>query len=295
MIPRYSLPEMEALFTDVARMAGWLEVELAAVDGWASVGVISAPVAEAIRARALDVTSEFVAQVNAREAVTDHDLAAFVDVLQDAIGAPEGSWVHYGLTSSDVVDTALCSTLVSASDLLIVAASALIDVLKTRVKEHIDTPMAGRTHGQHAEPTTFGVKLALWCLQVDRDRTRPLRGRDAIAVGKLSGAVGTYSNIDPAVEDYVCNVVGLRPVPATQVISSRPSRGVPLCVRAPSAPLSRPSPLRYATRLHRGGGGGREICVGQRGARQCPTNETRCCRRGCRALQGYCAATCNRD
>jgi adenylosuccinate lyase len=219
MIPRYSLPEMETLFTDVARMAGWLEVELAAVDGWASVGVIPTSVAETVRARAPEVTQEFVAEVNAREAVTDHDLAAFVDVVQAAIGTPEGSWVHYGLTSSDVVDTALSSTLVSAADLLIVSASEFISVLKARAIEHIDTPMAGRTHGMHAEPTTFGVKLALWCLQVDRDRTRLLRARDGIAVGKLSGAVGTYSNIDPLVEDYVCNALGLRPVPATQVIS----------------------------------------------------------------------------
>ena len=155
----------------------------------------------------------------AREAVTDHDLAAFVDVVQAAIGVPEGSWVHYGVTSSDVVDTALSSTLVSASDLLIASASGLVEVLKARAAEHISTPMAGRTHGQHAEPTTFGVKLALWCLQVDRDRTRLVRARDGIAVGKFSGAVGTYSNIDPRVEEYVCNSLGLRPVPATQVIS----------------------------------------------------------------------------
>jgi adenylosuccinate lyase len=210
---------MEALFTDVARMSGWLEVELAAVDGWESLGVVPIAAAEAVRARAPQVTPEFVAEVDAREAVTNHDLAAFVDVVQAAIGPPEGLWVHYGLTSSDVVDTALCATLVSAADLLVDAASGLVSVLKTRAKEHIDTPMAGRTHGMHAEPTTFGVKLALWCLQVYRDRTRLLRARDGIAVGKLSGAVGTYSNIDPVVEEYVCNALGLRPVPATQVIS----------------------------------------------------------------------------
>jgi len=218
MIPRYSMPEMAVLFTDEARMANWLEVELAAVDGWASIGVVPTEAAEAVRARAPEVTPQFVADVAAREAVTDHDVAAFVDVVQQAIGPPEGSWVHYGLTSSDVVDTALSSTLVSASDLLIAAASGLIRVLKTRASEHIETPMAGRTHGMHAEPTTFGVKLALWCLQVDRDRTRLARAREGIAVGKLSGAVGTYSNIDPVVEDYVCNSLGLRPVPATQVI-----------------------------------------------------------------------------
>jgi len=219
MIPRYSLPEMESLFTDEARMDGWLQVELAAVDGWASIGVIPTEAAEAIRQGSPKIDALFVADVAAREAVTDHDLAAFVDVAQAAIGQPEGSWVHYGLTSSDVVDTALCSTLVSAADLLIDASSGLIAVLKKRAAEHIGTAMAGRTHGMHAEPTTFGAKLALWALQADRDRTRLIRARDGIAVGKLSGAVGNYSNIDPRVEDYVCNALGLRPVPATQVIA----------------------------------------------------------------------------
>jgi adenylosuccinate lyase len=210
---------MAVLFTDVAKLEGWLEVELAAVDGWASVGVIPTAAAEIVRSLAPKVTAQFVADVAAREAVVDHDLAAFVDVVQAAIDVPEASWVHYGLTSSDVVDTALSSTLVSASDLLISAASGLVAVLRSRATEHISTPMAGRTHGMHAEPTTFGVKLALWCLQVDRDRTRLIRARDGIAVGKLSGAVGTYSNIDPQVEGYVCKALGLRPVPATQVIS----------------------------------------------------------------------------
>lgn len=219
MIPRYSMPEMAALFTDEARMSAWLEVELAAVDGFASVGVIPTDVAEKVRGGAPKVDAQFVEDVNAREAITDHDLAAFVDVVQAAIGQPEGSWVHYGLTSSDVVDTALCSILVSASDLLIDASSALVAVLKKRAIEHISTPMVGRTHGMHAEPTTFGAKLALWALQADRDRTRLIKARDGIAVGKLSGAVGTYSNIDPAVEQYVCNALGLRPVPATQVIA----------------------------------------------------------------------------
>jgi adenylosuccinate lyase len=219
MIPRYSLPEMSALFTDEARLAGWLEVELAAVDGWAAVGMIPTADAEAARARAPEVTAALVKEVADREAVTDHDVAAFVDVIQAHVGGAESSWIHYGLTSSDVVDTALSATLVSAADLLLHAADGLISVLKTRAKEHIATPIAGRTHGIHAEPTTFGAKLALWCLQVDRDRTRLWRARDAIAVGKLSGAVGTYSNIDPRVEEQVCAALGLRPVPATQVIA----------------------------------------------------------------------------
>ena len=219
MIDRYSLPEMATLFDDEARFARWLEVELLATEAWSALGVVPAVDADWARAHAPVVDGAFVAEVAAREAVTDHDVAAFVDVVQQHIGGSAGKWIHYGLTSSDVVDTALCSTLTAAADLLVDAASGLIAVLKRRAHEHRDAAMAGRTHGVHAEPTTFGVKLALWCLQVDRDRTRLRHARDAIAVGKLSGAVGTYSNIDPAVEASVCAALGLVPVPATQVIS----------------------------------------------------------------------------
>jgi adenylosuccinate lyase len=210
---------MAALFTDEARFEMWLEVELLGVEGWAEVGTIPRHAAAAVRARAPKVTPELVAAINDRERVTDHDVAAFVDVVQDAIGAPEGSWVHYGLTSSDVVDTALCATLTRAADLLIDASDAFVSVLKARALEFMATPMPGRTHGMHAEPTTFGAKLALWCLQADRDRSRLRAARDKIAVGKLSGAVGTYSNIDPLVEARVCTALGLTAVPATQVIA----------------------------------------------------------------------------
>ncbi len=219
MIPRYSLPEMAALFTDEARFEMWLEVELLAVEGGAKVGLASETHAAALRERAPKVTAEFVAAVNDREQATDHDVAAFVDVVQGAIGGPEANWVHYGLTSSDVVDTALCATLTRAADLLVSASDGLVAALRARAEEFIGTPMAGRTHGMQAEPTTFGAKLALWCLQADRDRSRLLAARRAVAVGKLSGAVGTYSNIDPAIESYVCQALGLTPVPATQVIA----------------------------------------------------------------------------
>jgi adenylosuccinate lyase len=219
VIPRYALPEMSSLFTDEARLEMWLEVELLAVEGQAQAGVVPAEAATAVRARAPKVTPELVARVHERERVTDHDVAAFVDVVQEAVGPPEGSWVHHGLTSSDVVDTALCATLVAAADLLLHASDNLVSVLKARALEHLDTPMAGRTHGMVAEPTTFGAKLALWCLQADRDRTRLRAARQVVAVGKLSGAVGTYSNIDPEVEAFVCRALGLTPVPATQVIA----------------------------------------------------------------------------
>ena len=169
------------------------------------------------RAPVVDVG--FVTAVEEREKVTDHDVAAFVDVVQERIGQPEGSWVHFGLTSSDVVDTAQCATLVKAADLLLAASDELVAALGARAEELIDVPVTGRTHGMHAEPTTFGAKFALWALQADRDRQRLGAARARVAVGKLSGAVGTYSNIDPAVEAYVCEHLGLEPVPATQVIA----------------------------------------------------------------------------
>ncbi len=219
MIPRYALPEMAELFSDVTRFGIWLDVEVLAVEGWAAVGVIPREDARAVRDRAPEITPALVDAIAERERVTDHDVAAFVDVIQAAIGPPAGSWVHYGLTSSDVVDTALCLTLTRAADLLLGASRALVATLKSRALEHRATPMAGRTHGIHAEPTTFGVKLALWCLQADRDRRRLEVARDTITVGKLSGAVGTYSNIDPRVEAHVCDALGLRAVPATQVIA----------------------------------------------------------------------------
>ena len=219
MIRRYSPSDMAALFSDEARLATWLEVELLAVDALAAVGRIPHADAAAIRARAPEVDAAFVADVEARERVTDHDVAAFVDVVQARIGGPEASWVHYGLTSSDVVDTALCATLVRAADLLVVAAGELVAALRRRAEELIDVPVAGRTHGMQAEPTTFGAKFALWALQADRDRRRLRRARRAVAVGKLSGAVGTYSNVDPLVESHVCRALGLEPVPATQVIA----------------------------------------------------------------------------
>ncbi len=206
---------MAALWTDEAKFARWLAVELLATEAHVELGIVPAADAATCRARAR-VTA---AEVNEREKVTDHDVAAFVDVVQASIGMPAGAWIHYGLTSTDVVDTALCLTLTESADLLIADASALIASLQRRSLEFSDTPCMGRTHGIHAEPTTFGAKLGLWALAVARDRERLQRARAAIAVGKLSGAVGTYSNVDPFVESYVCERLGLVPVPATQVVA----------------------------------------------------------------------------
>jgi adenylosuccinate lyase len=219
MIPRYSPPDMAALFTDAARFSLWLEVELLATEALAIAGVVPAEDAATCRTKAPTVDEVFVADVLEREKVTDHDVAAFVDVVQERIGAPAGSYIHYGLTSSDVVDTALCATLTRAADLLLVDIDAFADALRTRALELMDVPVTGRTHGMHAEPTTFGAKFALWALQADRDRRRLRAARDGIAVGKLSGAVGTFSNIEPAIEAHVCAALGLQPVPATQVIA----------------------------------------------------------------------------
>ena len=219
MIPRYSLPEMAAVFADTARFGRWLEIELLATDAHAALGVVPAADAEACRHRAPVVDDAFVAAVSAREAITDHDVAAFVDVVQAAIGAPAGAWIHYGLTSSDVVDTAWCWMLRDAADLLIDASTDLLRTLVDLARTHRDTVTIGRTHGVHAEPTTFGAKVALWALQVDRDRSRLQAARRAVSVCKLSGAVGTYSNIDPSIERFVGERLGLTPVPATQVIA----------------------------------------------------------------------------
>ena len=172
-----------------------------------------------LRPRRPVIDAAFVAEVDERELITNHDTAAFVDLVQAKIGMPEGAWIHYGLTSSDVVDTALCHTITRAMDIVIEEATALRDALTRRAKETVDMPITGRTHGMHAEPTTYGAKFALFALQVQRDIERAKNARASIAVGKLSGAVGTYSNIDPKVEAYVCEKLGLTPVPATQVIA----------------------------------------------------------------------------
>ncbi|CAE7942886.1 purB, partial [Symbiodinium sp. KB8] len=215
MIPRYSTPEMTEVWSDTSKWGRYLEVELLATEAHAEIGVVPADDAAACRANA----------ILEREAVTDHDVAAFVDVVQsaiiDAAGVDDGAakWIHYGMTSSDVGDTVLCWQLRDAADILLAEIDRLIEVLVGLAREHRDTVMIGRTHGVHAEPTTFGAKVALWALQVARDRTRLQAARETVAVMKLSGAVGTYSNVPPSVEAFVGDALGLQPVPATQVIA----------------------------------------------------------------------------
>jgi adenylosuccinate lyase len=215
VISRYSRPEMARIWSDEGKLERWLEVELAALDGWAEVGVVPAEAVEAIRAKAVAPTPEHVAEI---EEKTHHDLAAFVDAVASELG-PEGRWFHYGLTSSDVVDTALALQMVAGGKLILAALDRAFDAVAARAEEHRLTITIGRTHGVHAEPTTFGLKLAGWALELDRARTRVASALESVRVGKLSGAVGNYATIDPEVERVACERLGLEPEPAaTQVV-----------------------------------------------------------------------------
>jgi adenylosuccinate lyase len=196
---------MGAVWADERRMGGWLEVELAATDAWAAEGVVPPEAAAACRERAA-FTVEAVAE---RERITGHDVAAFVDVVAASIG-PEGRWIHYGLTSSDVLDTALALQLREAGELLVAGARGFRDALAERALEHRDTIAVGRTHGMHAEPTTFGLRLAGFAFEADRNLRRLQRAVDAVAVGKVSGAVGTYASVPPSIERRVMEALGLR-------------------------------------------------------------------------------------
>ena len=219
MIERYSLPEMAEIFSDESKFRRYLEIELLATSAHSDLGIVPSDHAQICRDRAPKVDSEFVSDVSERERVTDHDVAAFVDVVQQRIGMPAGAWIHHGLTSSDVVDTAWCWMLRDAASLIDHALADFCEAVVALAEKHRDTVMIGRTHGMHAEPTTFGAKVALWALQLRRDHERLDIATKRIAVCKLSGAVGTYSNIDPKVELSVAKALGLTPVPATQVIA----------------------------------------------------------------------------
>lgn len=214
MIERYTRPEMGAVWTPQAKMDGWLAVELAATDAWAAEGVVPPEDAAACRERA----GFTVEAVNAREEITNHDVAAFVDVVSSSVGEP-GRWIHYGLTSSDVLDTALATQLVRAGRLLTAGAVAYRDALIERAFEFRDTLAIGRTHGIHAEPTTFGLRLAGFAFEADRNVKRLEAASAQVAKGKLSGAVGTYASVPPAIERRVMASLELkREEIATQVV-----------------------------------------------------------------------------
>ena len=214
MIQRYSRPEMARIWSEENKFATWLRVEIAATEVLAERGVVPKEALEAIRSKArFDV-----ARIDAIEREVQHDVIAFVSNVAENVG-PEGRWVHWGLTSSDVVDTALALLMKEACGLILEDVRALADAVKKRAFEHKATPMIGRTHGVHAEPMTFGLKLALWWAELQRDLVRLERARDVISVGKLSGAVGTFSHLPPEFEEEVCRRLGLTPAPvASQVL-----------------------------------------------------------------------------
>ncbi len=216
MIPRYTTPEMADLWSERRKLETWKQVEALVVAAWAELGVAPPEAAEAAAA-APTPTPEAVAE---RERVTNHDVAAFVDVLAASVSTG-GEWIHYGLTSSDVLDTAGAVRMRDAADLLLDALVALFDVVRRRALEHRKTVMLGRTHGIWAEPTSFGLKLATWAFELARDHERLRRAREAVAVGKISGAVGTYAHCPPEVERFVCERLGLGVEPASSQVTMR--------------------------------------------------------------------------
>ena len=214
MIERYTRPEMGAVWKEENRYNAWLEVEILACEAWAELGEIPREDVKKIREKA----SFDVARIKEIEEETRHDVVAFTRAVSETLGE-ERKWIHYGLTSTDVVDTALSFLLKQANSLIVKDLENMIFIIKEKAIEHKDTVMMGRTHGVHAEPTTFGLKLALWYEEMKRNLERFQAAAKGVEFGKISGAVGTYANIDPFVEQYVCEKLGLQPAPiSTQTL-----------------------------------------------------------------------------
>src|ERR687894_2122904 len=205
MIPRYSREEMASIFSERAKFSRWLEVEILAVE--ARVRLQQVPVEDLTEIKAKAAFD--VGRIAEIEAVRQHDVVAFVENVRENVGEA-GRHIHYGMTSSDVLDTANAVALRDAGDLLVEETGGLTETVRRKALEHRDTLMAGRTHGVHAEPTTFGLKLAGWTFELARDRDRLRTARNQVAVGKLSGAVGSYSQLPPDVEAYVCDRLGIK-------------------------------------------------------------------------------------
>jgi len=222
---------MSRIWSDEGKLEQWLAVELAALEAWAEIGVVPAEAVQEIRDKARPPTPERVAEL---EEKTQHDLAAFVDAVATELG-PAGRWFHYGLTSSDVIDTALALQIGQAGEVILAGVDRALEGVLARAEEHRNTLMIGRTHGVHAEPTTFGLKLAVWAFELDRSRQRLAQALEGLRVGKLSGAVGTYSATDPEVERLACERLGLEPVPAATQIIQRDRHAELLSVLAVTA------------------------------------------------------------
>ncbi|TGA96641.1 adenylosuccinate lyase [Sporolactobacillus shoreae] len=214
MIDRYTRPEMGAIWTEENKYKAWLEVELLTCEGWSEIGEIPKEDCQKLREKAAFT----VDRVHEIEQITRHDVVAFTRTVSESLGA-EKKWVHYGLTSTDVVDTAQSYQLKQCNDLLLKDIEHFIEVIREKAKKYKNTIMMGRTHGVHAEPTTFGLVMALWYEEMKRNLARFKDAAEDIRVGKLSGSVGTYANIDPSVEEYVCEHLGLKASPiSTQVL-----------------------------------------------------------------------------
>src|SRR3954464_8673820 len=216
MIGRYTHPEMGAIWSEQRRYDAWLQVELAATDAIADAGIVPADAARELRAKA----SFDPARIEEIEKTTQHDVIAFTTAVAERVG-PAARWLHFGLTSSDVLDTALALQMRDACALIIKGIAAAMDAVRDRAEEHRRTPMIGRTHGVHAEPMTFGLKLALWYAELARDKARLLRARDIISVGQLSGAVGTFAHLPPSVEVEACKQLGLGVAPVSSQVIQR--------------------------------------------------------------------------
>lgn len=228
MIPRYTLPAMGALWAEENKFQKWLAVEIAVCEVHAEMNVIPVEALDEIKAKA----SFTVARINEIEKTTDHDVIAFTTALAENIGAAAARFVHYGLTSSDVVDTANALLLRDACDLLLAQTDKLSEVLKRRAFEFKLTPQIGRTHGVHAEPTSHGLVWALWYDEMQRNRTRLKRAKEAVSVGKISGAVGAFAHLSPEVEERVCARLGLKPAPVSTQVIQRDNYAEYLCVLA---------------------------------------------------------------
>jgi adenylosuccinate lyase len=216
MIRRYTNPEMGRIWGEQRRFETWLEVEVAAAEAMADAGIVPREAARDLRERgAFDI-----ARIDEIEQTTQHDLIAFTTAVAERVG-PSARWLHFGLTSSDVVDTALALQMREACDVVLAGLDALADAVRRRALEHRRTPMIGRTHGVHAEPMTLGVKLALWFAEIGRASERIRRARTAVSVGKISGAVGTFAHLDPSIEAAVCAALGLEPAPVSSQIVQR--------------------------------------------------------------------------
>jgi adenylosuccinate lyase len=232
---------MAGIWSDESKLARWLDVELAAVDAWAEIGAIPLDAAAAVREKARVPSPARVAEI---ERVTDHDTAAFVDAVTEQLG-PEGRWLHFGLTSSDVVDTGLSLQIQAAGQLIVDGIERAFDAVVSRADEHRQTVCVGRSHGVHAEPLTFGWKLAGWAFELDRDRTRVRRALEANRVGQLSGTVGTYAELEPEVERLACERLGLEPDPLSTQVVARDRHAELLAVLA----LCATSLERFATEI----------------------------------------------